>query len=329
MRRYVAVGRPDKLFPAPDILDWRDGAKGVGSGDATDRVPGDEWTNRIICGDAEGVLRRLPDGSVACIITSPPYWNFVDYGFEGQVGAGSYEEYLGDLLRVWRECERVLRPNGKLCINTPILPIPKAVMPQQHTRHLKNLNNDIEAGILEELSLERFSLYIWQKQTTEKMFGSYPFPPNLFEQNTTEFINVYVKPGKPPVIPAAVKEASRLTETQWMNLTRQVWHLYPEDIRRANHPAPFPEALANRLIAMYTFAASEDHDFPGDTVLDPFNGTGATCVAARRLGRRYIGIDLSPDFCIEAAERLACASRDGRIFICLPDRPTKRSADGL
>ena len=99
-----------------------------------------------------------------------------------------------ELLEVWRECERVLLPNGKLCINTPILPIPKAVMPDQHTRHLKNLNNDIEATILTQLSLERFSLYIWQKQTTEKMFGSYPHPPNIFEQNTVEFINVLVKP---------------------------------------------------------------------------------------------------------------------------------------
>ena len=219
----------------------------------------------------------------------------------------------------------MLIPNGKLCINTPILPIPKAVMPEQHTRHLKNLNNDIEATILRELALERFSLYIWQKQTTEKMFGSYPFPPNLFEQNTTEFISVYVKPGQPRRLPAEVKEASRLTEAQWLNLTRQIWHLYPEDIRRAGHPAPFPEALANRLIAMYTFAAAEG--FEGDTVLDPFSGTGATCVAAKRLGRRAIGIDMSPDFCLLAAERLAEAERDGRVFICLPDRPSRTSAD--
>jgi DNA modification methylase len=138
-----------------------------------------------------------------------------------------------------------------------------------------------------------------------------------------------VKPGKPRVLPAAVKEASRLTEQQWLNLTRQVWHIYPEDVRRVRHPAPFPEALANRLIAMYTFGAArtEGGGFPGDIVLDPFNGTGATCVAAKRLGRRYIGIDLSPDFSLSAAERLRRAKRDDRVFLSRTDRPSKRSAD--
>jgi DNA modification methylase len=324
LRRYVPPDSDvEALLGESDVLDWRRASPTQQVGDVSDVA------NRIICADAGSALRRLPDRAVACIITSPPYWNFVDYGLDAQIGAGPYEDYLVELLGVWRECERVLLPNGKLCINTPILPIPKAVMPEQHTRHLKNLNNDIEATILRELSLQRFSLYVWQKQTTEKMFGSYPYPPNIFEQNTIEFINVFVKPGKPRVLPAAVKEASRLTEQQWLNLTRQVWHIYPEDVRRARHPAPFPEALANRLIAMYTFGAArtEGGGFPGDIVLDPFNGTGAACVAAKRLGRRYIGIDLSPDFSVAAAERLRRAKRDDRIFLCRTDRPSKRSAD--
>jgi modification methylase len=107
------------------------------------------------------------------------------------------------------------------------------------------------------------------------------------------------------VIPKPVKEASRLTEKQWMDLTRQVWTLYPEDVKRARHPAPFPESLPNRLIAMYTFAAVPAASFPGDLVLDPFCGSGATCAAAKRAGRRFIGIDLSPHFCLMARERLA------------------------
>ncbi len=324
LRRYTPPdGDVEALLEQSGVLDWRRASRAERAGAIS------EVADRIICADAQKALSRLPDRSVACTITSPPYWNFVDYGLDGQIGAGSYEDYLAELLGVWRECERILLPNGKLCINTPILPIPKAVMPEQHTRHLKNLNSDIEATILGELSLQRFSLYIWQKQTTEKMFGSYPYPPNIFEQNTVEFINVFVKPGEPRVLPPAAKEASRLSERQWLNLTRQVWQIYPEDVRRADHPAPFPEALANRLIAMYTFAAAqtEDTDFPGDIVLDPFNGTGATCVAARKLGRRYIGIDLSPHFCVSAAERLRRARPDDRIFLCRRDRPSKSSAD--
>jgi len=320
MRRFVPAGEDvEAALAASRVIDWRRDPPVAALASL------DALANRIICADAHEAMSRLPEASVDCVITSPPYWSFVDYGMSGQIGSGGYEAYLADLLRVWKQCERVLRPNGKLCINTPILPVPKAVMPEPHTRQLLNLSNDIEATILGQLSLRRFSLYIWQKQTTEKMFGSYPYPPNLYEQNTVEFINVFVKPGRPRRLPATVKEASRLTDHQWLNLTRQVWHMYPEDIRRARHPAPFPEALPNRLIAMYTFAAVPD--FPGDLVLDPFNGTGATCAAAKRLGRRYLGIDLSPHFCLTAAERLRGARRDDRIFLCHADRPSRRSAD--
>ncbi len=313
IRRYVPREGLDhgELLARFGALDWRDlppDAPPVSVADIADR---------IICGDSVQCLRRLPEACVACVVTSPPYWNVVDYGVDGQIGPGSYEDYLEDLLAVWRECERVLIPNGKLCINAPIIPVPKAVMSHQHTRHLKNLSNDIEASILRSLTLQRYSLYIWQKQTTEKMFGSYPYPPNLFEQNTVEFINVFVKPGAPRRMPPEVKAASRLTEGEWMNLTRQVWRLYPADVKREGHPAPFPEALPNRLIAMYTFARCEEAGalFPGDLVLDPFCGTGATCAAARKLGRRFVGIDLAPDFAVAAAERSFRASFDGRIAL--------------
>ncbi|MEN6347334.1 MAG: site-specific DNA-methyltransferase [Armatimonadia bacterium] len=312
LRRYVpaeATRDPSALQKA-GILDWRDDLPGKRLEDLS------EVADHILLGDSAKVLSALPRACVSCVITSPPYWNAVDYGYPGQLGTGSYEEYLEELLAVWKECERVLAPNGKLCINTPILPIPKKVMPHQHTRHLKNLCNDIEATILHGTGLERYSLYIWQKQTTEKMFGSYPFPPNLLEQNTCEFINVFVKAGRPRVLPQAVKEPSRLTESQWMNLTRQVWSLYPADVKRAQHPAPFPESLPNRLVAMYTFAACPEEGFPGDLVLDPFCGTGATCAAARKLSRRYLGIDLSEDFALKAAERCAQAQPDSTVFLC-------------
>ncbi len=271
----------------------------------------DVFANRILCGDAERVMRQLPAESVHLIVTSPPYWNLVDYGRRGQIGQGSYETYLADLLGVWRQAQRVLIPNGKLCINTPIVPVPKKAMNAGHTRHLKNINNDIEASILNdrECRFERFSLFVWQKQTSVKMFGSYPYPPNLYEDNTIEFINVYVKPGRPRKLPKAVKEASRLTQEMWLNLTMQVWPIYPEDVARSgNHPAPFPVALPQRLILMYTFAAVEKEGFAGDIVLDPFNGTGATCAAAKATGRRYIGIDLNAEYCAFARRRLESRS---------------------
>jgi len=284
------------------------------------REPIEAFANQILCGDAAETLRRLPSNSIHLIVTSPPYWNLVDYGVAGQIGQTSYEKYLDDLLEVWVEAERVLVPNGKLCINTAIVPVPKKADNSSHTRHLKNLNSDIEFSILHggRCKLQRYSLFIWQKQTSVKMFGSYPYPPNLYEDNTVEFINVLVKPGKPVSVPKAAKEASRLTQQQWLNLTMQVWPIYPEDVSRTGgHPAPFPVKLPQRLILMYTFAAVAEAGFPGDIVLDPFCGTGATCLAAKSTGRRYIGIDLNPAYCSFARQRLAI-EEPAPPDICIP-----------
>ena len=267
----------------------------------------DPFVDQILCVDAVEGLRSLPSDSVHLIVTSPPYWNLVDYGVAGQIGQTGYEKYLDDLLEVWVEAERVLVPNGKLCINTAIVPVRKKDDNSSHTRHLKNLNNDIEFTILHSgrCKLPRYSLFIWQKQTSVKMFGSYPYPPNLYEDNTIEFINVFVKPGKPRPLPKAVKERSKLTQEQWLNLTMQIWPIYPEDVARTGgHPAPFPVKLPQRLTLMYTFASVPQAGFPGDIVLDPFCGTGATCLAAKSTGRRFIGIDLNPDFCAFARHRL-------------------------
>ncbi|MGI6455936.1 MAG: DNA-methyltransferase [bacterium] len=265
-----------------------------------------QWVNRIHNLPALEGLRLLPDACVALAVTSPPYWDVIDYGVAGQTGHSSYDDYLSDLLEVWKETARVLIPNGKLAIVTPIMPIPKKIISEQHTRHLKNISSDIEHTILQHIpELQRYSLFVWQKQTTEKMFGSYPYPPNLYEDNTIEFINVFVKEGVPCPVPKAVKEASRLTQEEWRNLTMQLWSIYPADVKRSGgHPCPFPVELPLRLIRMYTFQRDEANNFIGDIVLDMFNGTGATCLAAKAAGRNYIGFDLNPEYCKASEERL-------------------------
>ena len=269
-----------------------------------------EQVDRIICGDALETLAKLPDECVALAVTSPPYWNVVDYGIEGQIGQTSYERYIEQMIEVWRETERVLIENGKLAIVTPVMPIPKSQINSQHTRHLKNIASDIEASILSDVpTLHRYSLFVWKKQTTTKMFGSYPYPPNIYEDNTIEFINVYVKDGTPPPIPKAAKEPSKLTQEEWRNLSMQIWPMYPEDVKRTGgHPAPFPTVLPQRLIFMYSFRAAPEADFAGDIILDMFNGSGATTLAAKMTGRRWIGIDLSPEYCDHAETRLAINS---------------------
>jgi len=264
------------------------------------------YINKIIQDDSLKVLKQIGDNCVALAVTSPPYWNIIDYKSEGQIGHSSYEEYLEDLLKVWKETCRVLIPNGKLAIVTPIMPISKKIIDTQHTRHLKNINNDIEYTILNNIpNLKRYSLFIWQKQTSEKMFGSYPYPPNIYENNTIEFINIFVKDGEPQQVPKEVKEHSKLTTEEWINLTMQVWPIYPEDIRRAGgHPCPFPVVIPQRLIKMYTFKKVVELGCAGDIVLDMFNGTGATCIAANNLERNWIGIDISKEYCDIANNRV-------------------------
>ena len=284
--------------------------------------------DKIIQGDAATTLRQLPPDCVSLAVTSPPYWDVVDYGIEGQIGQTSYEAYLDQLVEVWRETARVLAPNGKLAVVTPVMPIPKAQIADQHTRHLKNIAADIEASILGGVDgLRRYGLFVWKKQTTKKMFGSYPYPPNLYEDNTIEFINVYVKDGPPVQLPKSIKEASKLTQAEWRNLTMQIWPMYPEDVKRAGgHPAPFPVVLPQRLALMYAFRADPTRDFAGDIVLDMFNGSGATTLAAKATGRRWIGIDLNPAFC-EHAERRLRTERVSPHAIMLQDVSVKRAYD--
>ncbi|MCD6328368.1 site-specific DNA-methyltransferase [bacterium] len=263
--------------------------------------------NEIINDDALRALKRLPDECIALAVTSPPYWNVKDYGVDGQVGQSDYARYIEDLVPIWRETLRILIPNGKLAIVAPIMPLPKSVSNTQHTRHLKNIASDIEQSILAGMKgLNRYSVFIWQKQTSVKMFGSYPYPPNIFEDNTIEFINVLVKDGKPVGLPREAKEASKLTQEQWRNLAMQVWPIYPEDVKRAGgHPAPFPVVLPLRLMLMYTFRKDPSVGFSGDIVLDMFSGSGSTCVAANSAGRNFIGIDLNPSYCQIARMRIA------------------------
>jgi DNA modification methylase len=262
-------------------------------------VNADAFVNRLFVGHAADVLASVPDACVDLIVASPPYWTAIAY--EGQSGGWpTYDAYLDDMLSVWRQCARVLRPNGKLCINAPLMPVPKQII-DQHTRHLKNIAFDMEARILAVTDLARYSLFVWQKQTSKMMFGSYPFPGNIFENNTIEFINVYVKPGKPPKFDLDVKAANRLSRGEWIDLAQQVWFMYPEDVKRGgDHPAPFPEKLPGRLMRLYTYGAFQA--FPGEVVLDPFVGTGTTCAVAKSMGRRFIGIDIVPAY-IEIAER--------------------------
>lgn len=267
-----------------------------------------KFINKLLVGNALTKLKHLEDGSVDLIITSPPYWNAVVYDKDVNT---DYKTYLNLLTDIFSECSRILRPNGKMAINTPLMPIPQSLI-KQDVRHLKDISSDLSEKILSNTELNLFSVYIWQKQTSKLMFGSYPYPGNLLENNTIEFIKVYVKPGKSKKYPKNVKENEKLKKHEWVDLIQQVWFMIPEDIsRKKNHPAPFPEKLPARLIRMFSYGAF--NSFEGDIILDPFVGTGTTCVVAKKMNRRFIGIDISASYIEHAKSKLYKAKPNEQI----------------
>lgn len=266
------------------------------------------FINKLLVGNALTKLKQIEDASIDLVITSPPYWNAVEYDKDINT---DYETYLELLTEIFSECSRVLRPNGKMAINTPIMPIPQAII-KQDVRHLKDISSDLSKKILSNTNLNLYSVYVWQKQTSKLMFGSYPFPGNLLENNTIEFIKVYVKPGKSKKYPKNVKENEKLKKHEWIDLIQQVWFMVPEDVsRKKNHPAPYPEKLPARLIRMFSCGAF--NSFEGDIVLDPFVGTGTTCVVAKKMNRRFIGIDISDSYIELAKAKLYKAKQNEQI----------------
>jgi len=251
-------------------------------------------------------MSEVDDNSIQLIITSPPYWNVKDYSMdgyqknnnsgkiEGQIGdINDYEEYLNAMTEVWNECERVLKPNGKLCINTPLMPVPKKQLITHYNRHIVNINSGIEYEILHKTKLFLYDLYIWNRTNPSKalMFGSYPYPGNFYAQNTIEFINIFVKDGYPELPTHDVKEESKLTQKEWVEFTQQVWNIpIPgrDDVAYGEHPAIMPEEIVYRLVKLFSYK--------GDIVLDPFLGSGTTAKVTAEMDRKYVGYEINASF---------------------------------
>ena len=133
------------------------------------------------------------------------------------------------------------------------------------------------------------------------MFGSYPYPRNFYAQNTTEFITVYVKDGIPDKsnITHEIKESSRLTQSEWVEFTKQIWDIPipgKGDIAFGKHPAIMPEEIVYRCVKLYSYI--------DDVILDPFAGSGTTLKVAKELGRKYIGYELYENYKAVIEEKL-------------------------
>ncbi|MCS7313819.1 MAG: site-specific DNA-methyltransferase, partial [Acidobacteria bacterium] len=209
----------------------------------------------------------MADESIALVVTSPPYWHIKNYGVPHQIGYGqTLHEYLYDLARVWRECWRVLMPGRRLCINIGDQ-FARAVIYGQYK--VIPLHAEIIAQC-ETVGFDYLGAIIWQKKTTMRpsggavVMGSFPYPPNGIVELDYEYILLFRKPGKSSPVDEAVREASALTRDEWKTYFSGHWQFGGE--RQVQHEAMFPEELPRRLIRMFSFV--------GETVLDPFVGSG-------------------------------------------------------
>ncbi len=253
--------------------------------------------NEIFIGDARN-MAEVPDGSVALVVTSPPYFAGKEYETvlgEGSV-PGSYIEYLDMLHDVFADCLRCLEPGGRIAVNVANL----------GRRPYRSLSADVSAILQDRLQMLLRGEILWQKQRGAAgncAWGSFQRPGNPVLRDTTERIIVASK-GRFDRTPSAAQRQRRglphevsITRDEFMDATLDLWEFPSESATRVGHPAPFPVALPHRLIELHTYV--------GDLVLDPFMGSGTTAVAATLTGRNWVGYDTEAEYVEAARARVA------------------------
>ncbi|MGB0949173.1 MAG: DNA methyltransferase, partial [Marinirhabdus sp.] len=242
----------------------------------------------VVIGDSRQ-MDRLKDGSVQLAITSPPYWQLKDYGTANQIGYHEdYETYINNLNLVWKECYRVLENGCRLCVNIGDQ-FARAVYYGRYK--VIPIRTEI-IKFCESVGFDYMGAIIWQKKTTTNttggasLMGSYPNPRNGIISIDYEFILIFKKLGKPKQVSKEIKARSSMTKNEWKQYFQGHWNF--AGAKQDGHIAMFPEELPHRLIKMFSFV--------GDTVLDPFLGSGTTSLAARKLERNSVGFEINKEF---------------------------------
>ncbi|MGR4001501.1 MAG: site-specific DNA-methyltransferase [Alphaproteobacteria bacterium] len=242
-----------------------------------------EYVNQTICDDSAQVLKKLPDNCVDLVFTSPPY----NFGLEYNNNPDDthWDSYFKSLFAIFDECIRVLKHGGRIVVN--VQPLYSDYIPSHHfiSSHF------IKRGLIWKGEI------LWEKNNYNCKYtawGSWKSPSNPYLKYSWEFIEVF---SKGSLKKQGVSENADISADDFKKWVYGKWSIAPErNMRDYGHPAMFPEALAQRVLQLFSFK--------GDLVLDPFVGCGTTSLAAKRTGRRWLGVDISPEYCRKTEERL-------------------------
>lgn len=296
--------------------------------DAT-RIPtprpyqGPPTEHTLAAGDARH-LDWIPDRSVHLVVTSPPYFNLKKYNdHPDQLGdIDDYERFHDELDRVWQHCFRVLVPGGRLVVNVGDVCVARRENGGRH--HVFPLHADI-AVRARRIGFDYLTPILWNKIANAKFeaegngggFLGKPYEPNGIIKNDVEYILMLRKHGKYRSPTEDQRASSRLTKDEQAAWFRPIW----TDLTGAStreHPAPYPIELAYRLVRMFSFT--------GDTVLDPFVGTGSTMLAAMKCHRNSIGNELDPAYFAMAEKRLKSEIQQAPMFADGPSLVIRHTA---
>ena len=251
--------------------------------DQNNELP-ESLNNQIICGDSQTVLQRLPNNCVDLIFTSPPY----NFGLEYESSADDYnwDAYFKKLFYILDECIRVLKYGGRLIIN--VQPLFSDYIPSHHliSKHCIKRKLIWKGEVLWEKNNYNCKYTAW---------GSWKSPSNPYLKYTWEFIEIFCK-GE--MKKTGEKENIDISADEFKEWVVAKWSVSPErKMKKYDHPAMFPEALAERILKLFSYQ--------NDIILDPFNGAGTTTAVAKRLNRGFLGIDISELYCKTARDRLS------------------------
>jgi len=266
-------------------------AQGNGFSDENTVLP-EEYENRIICGDSAEILKNLPDNCIDLVFTSPPYNFGLDYESDRD-DARRWENYFNKLFGIFDECIRVLKYGGRIIVN--IQPLFSDYIPSHHV---------ISSYFMSRKMIWKGEI-LWEKNNYNCKYtawGSWKSPSNPYLKYTWEFLEIF---SKGTLKKQGVSKHADISADEFKKWVVSKWSIAPErNMKKFNHPAMFPQELATRVLKLFSFS--------NDVVLDPFNGVGTTTLCAQMTGRRYLGIDISKEYCKKAQKRVDEADMDCR-----------------